>query len=150
MTTRIIFNDPLVTKIIANAIPASRSDADVSIALAKDDELVGGVIYKEFTGESLRMSAHAFRSNWGTRDFLWAVFDYPFNQLGVPRVYTHCRASRLDVIEFDHRLGFKDVAVLPGVYMGDVAAIVMKMERAECRWLNIKPHGYTSNVRRAA
>lgn len=101
-------------------------------------KLLGGVIYKEFTGASIQMHCAGFSPNWLARDLLWVVFDYPFAQLGCSKVFGPVPASNKRALSFDYKLGFKYVTTVPGVYLdGDL--VVLEMDRVDCRWLNLKP-----------
>lgn len=150
MSTGLIFNARWVTEDIARAVPTTFSNADVSIGRLVDGRLIGGVLFKEFTHESIRMSVVGFEQGWLSRELLWAAFDYPFNQLGVQRVWSGMRADLLEVIQFNAHLGFKKVAEVPGIYPGNTSVVITQLERADCRWLRLKSRQYASNVRRAA
>ena len=99
--------------------------------------LLGGVIYSGFTSESIAMHTAAFDRRWVNRDMLWVCFDYPFNQLGVQRVFGQVPEDNAAALAFDTKLGFKEVTRVPGVFKGGVGLIVMCMEKADCRWLDI-------------
>ena len=48
---------------------------------------MGGVIFSNYTGESIAMHSAAWDQHWINRDMLFVIFDYPFNQLGVKRMF---------------------------------------------------------------
>lgn len=146
MADDIILNEEWVTSELARAIPTSYGYADVSIGRVVDGDLVGGVLYKEFTGESIRMSVASFRDGWLSRNLLWAAFAYPFAQLGCARVFSQISEARPEALAFNLKLGFSEVLRLPGVYPGGVGVVVTKMERAECRWLSIRQNYFVSSL----
>ncbi len=121
-------------------------------------DLVGGVVYYNYTHASICMHVASFKQGWINVDLLWAAFDYPFNQLKCERIFAYVRAANQKALEFCCKLGFKGKAVLEGVYhntpegKGDL--LIMSMKRHECRWLKIKPssylHGNKSNKQEAA
>lgn len=78
---------------------------------------------------------------WATPEFLWAGFDYPFNQCGCEVLLA--RVTDPQVVELDKRLGFKTDFILDGAHP-DGALHYMSMRRAECRWLNRRHHGKQS------
>jgi RimJ/RimL family protein N-acetyltransferase len=115
------------------------AEADVSIVRVLDDDLMGGVIFNNFTGESIGIHSAAFRPRWISRNLLWMTFHYPFEQLGVNRIFGVVPADNADAFRFNDNLGFKTVATIDGVYKNGVGAVVMCMERNECRFLKLKP-----------
>jgi hypothetical protein len=122
--------------------------ADAPIAVYRDGVLRGGVVYSDFTGESVCVHVAGFEPGWLTRTFLFMAFDYPFTQMGVSRVFSQMREDNLEALGFNKKLGFTPVAYIPGVYPGNVAMIVTKLEREDCRWLGLAgyfkrehPHG---------
>jgi hypothetical protein len=108
--------------------------------------LMGGVIYKDFTRESIRMSVASWDRRWLSHEMLWVVFDYPFNQLGVKRIFTMTPLNRPNVVHFNDKFGFKTIVEnVPGVYPGNVGVIIKCMERDDCRFLKLKSRQYKRN-----
>ena len=114
--------------------------ADHSISRTDDTGvLLGGVIYSGFTGESIGMHTAGFHPQWVNRDMLWVCFDYPFNQLGVNKIFGQVPAGNARALEFDKKLGFKEEAVVRGVFPGGEDLVVLSMDRVDCRWLGLTP-----------
>lgn len=112
---------------------------NVCIAREENGRLLGGVIYTNFTGESVAMHSASWVERWITRDLLWICFDYPFNQMGVARIFGQVPADNAAAIRFNTNLGFKVIATIEGVYKDGIDCLVMRMERDECRHLAIRP-----------
>lgn len=114
--------------------------ADGATALGLwDGKVVAGVMYERFTGKSVVASIAVDDPKRLTREWLWAIFDYPFNQLGVSKILVHVCSSNEASAHLARRFGFKTVAVVPEVYEdGDM--IIMELVRNDCKWLE-KPHG---------
>jgi hypothetical protein len=104
-------------------------------------ELLGGVIYTDYTGASVQMHMAGFSPHWMTREFLWMAFDYPFNQLDCKKVFGHVPESNTTALEIDRKLGFKEVAKIEDVFP-DGACYVLALAREDCRWLKLKPRGH--------
>lgn len=116
---------------------------DVVIARYEGDELLGGGIYQNYTGRSVAMHVAGFRTDWLNKDLLWVAFHYPFVQLGCAKIFGQVQASNQAALEFDLKLGFKEVARISDVFPdGDL--IVVAMSHDECRWLKIRPTGLTT------
>jgi hypothetical protein len=128
---------------IAAAIPRPYNPA-VDIVISKvtpEGNVLGGVIYDGYTGGCIFMHQAGFSRNWLIGNMIWIVFDYPFNQLHVKKVAGTIPSRNKELLDFNRRLGFKEEARIKDAYPdGDM--IVLTMERADCRWLNIKPKVY--------
>lgn len=111
------------------------------IGWLKNGCLVAGVVYNEYNHVNINMHVASVGRHWLSREFLWAAFDYPFNQLGVKRISAFVEDDNRAAIRFDEHLGFKHEARMVGAYehdgkVGDI--LLLKMLREDCRWLNLK------------
>lgn len=118
-------------------------ECDKVISRVVGEKLLGGVIYQEFTGESIGMHVAGFAKSWLNRDFLWASFYYPFVQLDVKRIFAQVRETNEYTLNFDLKLGFKIVTKIDGTYP-DGGTYLISMERDECRWLKLTPKSLQS------
>ena len=128
---------------IAAAIPRPYNpDNDFVISrVTPEGNLMGGVIYDDYTGNCIFMHQASFDSRWLTGNMMWIVFDYPFNKVGVSKVAGTINSKNEELLAFNLRLGFKEEARIKDAYRdGDL--VVLTMERAACRWLKIKPKVY--------
>jgi RimJ/RimL family protein N-acetyltransferase len=112
---------------------------DVTICRVRDGVRLGGVIFNNFTEESIMIHSASWAPRWVNRDLLFVTFDYPFNQLGVNRIFGMVPEDNSLARRFNTNLGFRYVARVEGVYKGNIACLVMCMERADCRHLLVKP-----------
>lgn len=115
-----------------------------AIGLARDNFLIAGFVYNNFiakpTGgfQSCCMHVGAIEGKrWLTRDFLFAAFDYPFNQLGCQRVSGLIARKNKVARKFAEGLGGVVEATLHKQIPGD-DIVVYRLFKDECRWLNIK------------
>lgn len=118
---------------------------DVVAYRIKDGHLLGGVMYTDYSRESISMHSAAWTPHWINRDMLFVAFDYPFRQLGVKRIFGQTPEDNKHALEFNRKCGFKVIARIEGVYPNNVACVVTKLEAEECRFLHIKPRGVKSN-----
>ena len=107
-----------------------------------DDEgnLLGGVLYNGWTGRggSIGMHVAGLNRRWINKVILWMAFDYPFNQLGVRKIFGQVPESKPDVIDFDMGAGFQIEHRITDVYPdGDM--ILLSMYREQCRYLDDRP-----------
>lgn len=140
MSDTIVLNDPdLGRQIAKTAGTGFNPGSSISVARVKDGELLGGVVYNDYTGESMGIHVAAYEDHWLNRDLLYVVFDYPFRQLGVKRLFSQMPEDNKVALHFNKRLGFEYVTRVEGVFRNNVACILTKMEATNCRYLSIKP-----------
>jgi RimJ/RimL family protein N-acetyltransferase len=116
------------------------------ICRLKDDVRIGGVIYSNFTGESIAMHTASWDEHWVNRDLIYLAFDYPFNQLKVKRIFGLVPEDNVRARKFNENVGCRTVARIEGVFPGDVACLVMRLDREDCRLLRVRPRRYISNA----
>lgn len=136
----IVFNSHDFAELIARASGTSyRPGHDVSIARMAHGELLGGVVFSNWTRQSIGIHSAGFWPNWVNRDLLWCVFNYPFNQLGVSNIIGQVAADNAPALKFNFNLGFREVARVPDVFQGPfgkgIECVVMQMHRPDCRFL---------------
>lgn len=105
------------------------------IGLERDGKMVAGVLYEGYTHHNIWMHVAAEPgSHWLTRDFLRAVFAYPFVQLGVDRISGYVDASNTAARRFDEHLGFQEEAVLKGAARDGGDVILYVLWKKDCRY----------------
>lgn len=113
---------------------------DQVIAVHRDGKIAGGVVYSMFLRTSISMTSAGSEDNWVIRDFMWIMFDYPFNALGVTWCLTMVDATNIRSLDINQRLGFHEITRVPRILEDGHDLIIMGMERHECWALNhIKP-----------
>lgn len=135
--------------LIADTIPRIfNPHADQVISRVDEDgRLLGGVIYEGLISNCVFMHQGSHAKNWMSKDMLWLLFDYPFNQLRVGKVCGTISSAKPELLHFNQRLGFRVEATIKDAYKdGDL--LVMSMTRDECRWLKVKPTTIRSGLRR--
>lgn len=114
-----------------------------TVGLVDDEKgLIAGVIYQDFNGANISMHVAAMPgARWMTREFLWAVFHYPFEQLNCKRVTGLVADTNLAARRFDEHLGFSLEATLKDAHPeGDL--LVYAMHKQDCRWLHLNQRGH--------
>jgi RimJ/RimL family protein N-acetyltransferase len=135
----IIFNDAHFGGAIADASGTTFNPlCDVCIARVRGGELLGGMIYTNFTGHSIGVHIAGFEDGWINQDLLWVGFDYPFRQLGVKKIFGLVPESNSKALAFDMKLGFKIVSTIPDVFT-DGGMVVLAMSAEDCRFLKMRP-----------
>lgn len=103
----------------------------------KNGRLVGVVGFDNYNGASVCMHCAGEGKHWVTRDFLWFVFWYPFEQMKVNKIIGLVSSANLDAMKFDLNLGFVQEAVIKDAYRnGDMN--ILTMTREQCKFLAIR------------
>jgi len=119
------------------------TDTDHSIAMHRDGKIAGGVVYTGYLYASIAIHMAGTETNWATKDFLWMVFDYAFNQLGCRKLVGLVPAYNSRAISVDLRLGFRLEGRLREMLVDpNEDLLILTMTKAECKWLNLQPIHY--------
>ena len=109
---------------------------DIGIGWLKDGKLVAGVAYAEWNGPNIVCHIASDQSKkWLTRQFLWTIFDYPFNQVGVKRITVCVGEGNKDSNRFVKHLGFELETTLKSAHpTGDL--LIWRMWKRDCQWIS--------------
>lgn len=138
MTVRLIYGDedrmlPWAKEKIG--FGGFRRDA-FAIGIERDGELSAVAVFDGFTDATCEMHiASDGSARWMTKEFLVAVFSYPFIQCGFESVTIGVVTEKEAVIEFDKHVGFVPVGVRHKAMPGGLDVLVMEMLRENCRWI---------------
>jgi RimJ/RimL family protein N-acetyltransferase len=120
---------------------------DHVVAVHRDGRMVGGVVFTGYLGASIMLHMAGSEDNWATRDFLWMVFDYGFNQLGCRKLVGLVPAYNFRAVRVDEHLGFKEEARLKEMLIDpEEDLLVLTMTKPGCKWLKLVPKYYRSNT----
>lgn len=107
------------------------------IGWQRNGELVAGVAYAEYNGPNVvaHIASDGSR-HWLTRQYLWTIFDYPFNQLKVKRITCMVGESNRDSRRFVVHLGFDLETTLRAAHpTGDL--LIFRMFAKDCKWTKV-------------
>ena len=108
---------------------------DTGIGWTRDGKLVAGVAYADWNGPNVVCHIASDRSRrWATREYLWTIFDYPFNQLLCRRITVCIGEGNSDSRRFVEHLGFTHEATLEGAHPSG-NTLVYRLWRQDCRYL---------------
>ena len=97
-------------------------------------EIIGVVGFNGFAGKIAQIHI-AGVGNWVSREFIQHAFHYPFVQLKLNHLVGLVGAKNDKALRFDQKMGFSKWFTIPDGYDDGEDMIVLKMSRAECRWL---------------
>lgn len=102
------------------------------------DGPVAGCLYENANGASIMLHCATDQSRkWMNREFLWFVFYFPFEQLGVTKIISPVESTNSECIRFIEHIGFTLEATLKDAApKGDL--LIYTMVKDQCKWLNLK------------
>lgn len=119
---------------------------DHSFSLHRDGEIVGGFAVCSYLGNSATIHMAGADEHWCTRDLLWLVFDYTFNQLGLGKLIGLVRSDNYRTLSIDLRGGWQIETLVRDLYEPGVHCFVLQMTRETCPWLRIKPRAWRATI----
>ena len=137
-------NEPGVGQLLMDHVHGNfREGVDQVISThSGSGELMGGVVYEHYWGNSIAMHSVGLTPRWCSRDMMWMMFHYPFRQIGCGKVIATVRSDNLRALSIDFRAGFKLEATIKDAVAPGVHLMVLTMSVAECRWLKLSPQQY--------
>lgn len=100
-----------------------------------DGEIKAVASYSNFQGKSCNFSL-AGEGNFMNKDFLWAMFDYPFNILKLKVIIATISGNNKKSLKLSRHLGFEEVANIADAHK-DGNLVIMTMRRENCKWLQL-------------
>lgn len=109
-----------------------------AIGWERNGALVGVVAYDRFSycDCSMHVASDGSRK-WLNKEFLAAVFAYPFIQCDLKRVTGPVAAKNRDALRFDLKLGFRVEGRCPRALPND-DLVILGMLRSECRFIPVE------------
>ena len=139
---RIVIGQSVVSWVATRTQEFGNFGASVGFGVEENGRLIAGVVFSDYNGVNIQMHVASDGSrNWMTRELLWMVFDYAFNQAKVKRITGLVGEGNIEARNFDEHIGFVVETTLESAHpTGNL--IVYKMFREDCRWLKIRSrHG---------
>lgn len=120
---------------------------DIGIGWQRGGQIVAGVAYANWNGVNVECHIASDGSRrWLTRQYLWTILDYPFNQLRVNRITVCVGEGNADSRRFVLHLGFTQEATLAGAHpTGNL--LIFRLWRHDCQWIR---HDYAKRYALAA
>lgn len=134
--------DDLIAKLVLSQIPeADKFEKFRAIGVLRpnpsrpEPDLIGGVVFHNFKGHDVEMSAAMLHPRWATREVLRRLFGYPFITMGCRRMTTITCVDNEAARRADEHMGFILEGTHRGGWDGVRDAVSYGMLRDECRWL---------------
>ena len=108
--------------------------AKVISSVTEDGKIMGVTAFSRFSEHNCELSVASTTPRFMTRQYLEAVFHYPFVTSKKRRITAIIEEDNLAAQEIDKALGFVYEARLKNWY-GNKDGIVMRMLEEECQWI---------------
>jgi RimJ/RimL family protein N-acetyltransferase len=91
--------------------------------------------YTAFIGKTCQMHVVSLKGGYTPKQVLKCVFDYPFNQCGLEKVFGIVNSLNTRAMEYDKKLGFKEAIRFAGMHADGGDLVVFEMNKSDCRWI---------------
>lgn len=137
----IVCNRRVVLPWVKKRVDAMFPTAGVAaIGQQSGGEMVAGVVYDHYTGASIQATIAVKPKARLSKMFLWAIFDYPFNQLGVKKIIANVKEDNEKSLFMLHRMGFEQEGEITDAFE-DGSMVIMTLTRKNCSLLERLNHG---------
>lgn len=100
----------------------------------RDGDLVGAVIFTEYTGNDIHVSVVTTNPCWWHRRYIRTLYEYVFDQCGCIRISALVKEDNAKSIKLLRGLGFQEEGRLRH-YFNPQDGLVFGQLRSECKWL---------------
>lgn len=83
-----------------------------SLGIVRDDHLIGGVLYHNYTENNCEMTIATISSKWASRRVIRELLSYPFEYLKCRRITASTDANNTKSISMLNRLGFREEGII--------------------------------------
>jgi hypothetical protein len=111
------------------------TDFQALIWVDKNNEIEWVIGYNAFIGKTCQMHVVNLKDSYCPKGVLFGAFDYPFNFLGLEKVFGIVNSLNTRAMEYDKKVGFKEVVRFPGMHCDGGDLVVFEMNKADCRWI---------------
>lgn len=126
------------TKIARAAGVSYEPNKDHNLATLRGDELLGGVIFKNYRGSSVEIHMAGFDPYWITRNMVWAISGYAYTQLNVSKVIAIIEETNFDSLAIARKVGFiEEARIREACADGDLLFLTLRKD--DCRHLKVRP-----------
>jgi hypothetical protein len=112
---------------------------DNSFTTHRDGEILGGFVLCDYIGGSLTVHMAGDDKRWCSKELLWLVFHYAFEQVGCTKMIAPLPSNDPKVLAMDMRAGWQLETAVTDVYGPGIHMMVLTMTKDECPWLKYTP-----------
>lgn len=116
-------------------VPSARAQCIMCVE-AEGGAPIAGVAYDGYNGHIIMAHIWIAKGRKPSKEWLAAIFDYPFNKLVVKKIVGQVRSSNSAALEIDKHFGFEFEARIKDFYDNGDSLEVLTMTREQCAILN--------------
>ena len=124
----------VVSWVMNRCAPVVATPDAVGLGWEHNERIVAGVMYEEYTEASIHATIAVESGSVIQRGFLWAMFDYPFRQVGVKKIIVQMSSANEASENLARHLGFTLEARIKDAYL-DGDRLIYTMTKDNCKWL---------------
>jgi len=106
----------------------------------ENNEIEWVIGYTAFIGKTCQMHVVNLEGKSTPKGLLFGAFDYPFNYLGIEKVFGVVNSKNEKAIKYDQKLGFKEVQRFEGMHDDGGDIVLFAMDKADCKWIRELKH----------
>lgn len=127
----------LAAEIMAREIHVNPShDLQAILWVNAETKMVEWVVgFNAFLGKTCQMHVVNLTGKSTPRKLIWAAFHYAFVVCGLSMVFGILNSNNERAVEYDKKLGFKEVNRFPEAHDDGGDIVVLQMKRDDCRWV---------------
>lgn len=91
--------------------------------------------YTDFFGKTCQAHIVNLGRKCTPKKLLWAMFDYPFNQIGIEVIIGIVNSSNESAMKYDQNLGFTEKCRFENVHDDGGDMVIFSMKKSECRFI---------------
>lgn len=133
---------PLICKIL-NYMPSTYAQV---ISCMEDGVFIAGVVYDGYNGGSIGAHIWVDDGKRPSKEWFAAIFDYPFNVLGVKKIIGQVKGSNDEAHALDRHFGFIKEADIAEYYDDGDSLVIYSMTKDQCRILTSPTWAKVTNI----
>jgi RimJ/RimL family protein N-acetyltransferase len=128
--------DEFITKWVINQIPHVENFGPcitIGIGSKNRNKLLAGLVYHDYqkNNGTIQLSMASISPMWARREHIAEMLRYPFEQLGIYKVFTTTPEDNVSALKVNAHIGFKREAILAHQFGKKRHAVIMRMLRPD-------------------
>lgn len=103
--------------------------------VVRKQDVIAAVGYCSFIGKTCNIHVSVQKPEMVTRQMIREAFEFPFQRCGIEQLIGIVDANNESALNFDLRLGFREVLRFPEAAKSGKDLIILTMAKKDCRWL---------------
>jgi hypothetical protein len=138
----VIIKDPqdVLINMLCNKVKLIPTKHIQCLGLWNDEtQTLNGIVgYDNWTDTAVEMHVASGKDDkhWINKELLYKAFYYPFVTCNRQVIIAKVNSRDKNVLEFDKKLGFKEIGRIPNAYP-ESEMVILAMQKSECRWLKL-------------